>query len=41
MLRAHLDGLLAWTRLRVSNGALENAVARTCAKAGVTTRLIR
>lgn len=23
MLRAHLDGLLAWTRLRVSNGALE------------------
>jgi transposase len=23
MLRAHLDGVLAWTRLRVSNGALE------------------
>ena len=23
MLRAHLDGILAWTRLRVSNGALE------------------
>jgi hypothetical protein len=23
MLRAHLDGLLAWTRLRVSKGALE------------------
>ena len=23
LIRAHLDGLLAWTRLRVSNGALE------------------
>lgn len=23
MIRAHLDGILAWTRLRVSNGALE------------------
>jgi transposase len=23
MLRAHLDGILAWTRLCVSNGALE------------------
>jgi transposase len=23
MIREHLDGVLAWTRLRVSNGALE------------------
>jgi transposase len=23
MLRAHLDGVLVWTKLRVSNGALE------------------
>lgn len=23
MLRTHLDGVLAWTRLRVTNGALE------------------
>jgi transposase len=23
MLRGHLEGVLAWTRLRVSNGALE------------------
>jgi transposase len=23
MIRAHLDGVLAWTRIRVTNGALE------------------
>jgi transposase len=23
MIREHLDGILAWTRLRVANGALE------------------
>jgi hypothetical protein len=27
MLRAHLDGVLVWTKLRVSNGALEGSCA--------------
>ena len=29
LLRAHLDGILAWTRLRLSNGALEGMNNKT------------